>query len=137
MVKYICKSEDSELSTSQSLFTENDVPLVETLSNLIERVPKLTTQQRRQTIRLPHSSKGHSRKWSQNQTKQFYQLLCHFGLDFTLISYHPLFHNKRSQKELSNKYKKELKSNPGNINNILNKIDQEGLYRNGCPSNHQ
>lgn len=44
MVKYICKSEDSELSTSQSLFTENEVPLVETLSNLIERVPKLTTQ---------------------------------------------------------------------------------------------
>ena len=69
------------------------------------------------------SGKATSRKWSQGETMQFYRLLMHFGLDFTLISYHPLFIRKRSQKELSNKYKKELKNNPKIINGILNRID--------------
>jgi len=95
----------------------------ETLLKIIEQVPKLTSLERKENIKLPHFLRNNSRKWSQAETKQFYHLLRHFGLDFTLISYHPVFRHKRSQKELSNKYKKELKINPTNINNVLNQID--------------
>jgi hypothetical protein len=123
MVKYPSKREETDLSTSHSLCSESEVPLTETLLTIIEQMPKLTSLERRQGMRSSQCVRSNSRKWSQNETKQFYQLLCHFGLDFTLISYHPTFHNKRSQKELSNKYKKELKNNPANINTVLNRID--------------
>lgn len=128
MVKYSQRKEDGELSTSQSICYESDIFPSETLSNIIDKMPKLTSEERRRTSKLSINEKNSSRKWSQQETKQFYELVRHFGLDFTLISYHPYFCNRRSQKELSTKYKKESKKNPCLIKNVLNKIEAEGLY---------
>ena len=107
MVKYLEKKEDSELSTSQSMFTESESLVAPcTLTTLIQQVPKLTPQEKKNSYRAMHAAKSNSRKWSQAETRTFHQLLRHYGLDFTLMSYHPAFASSRSQKELSNKYKK-------------------------------
>ena len=112
MVKQDNKGEDCEWSTSNSLCEESEVIACETIGSMIEQVPKLTLAEKKQSYRVMHASKCTSRKWSQPETNRFYQLLAHYGLDFTLISYHPTFVSRRSQKELSNKYKKELRNNP-------------------------
>ena len=65
MVKYLCKRDETDLSTIQSICSESEVPVPETLINIIEQVPKLTSLERRQGIRLPHSMRSTSRKWSQ------------------------------------------------------------------------
>ena len=83
----------------------------------------MTSVERKQGNRLLHHIKSNSRKWSQTETNHFYTLLGHFGVDFTLMSYHPVFDKKRSRKELSSKFKKEMKNHPSNVNSILNKID--------------
>lgn len=77
-----------------------------TLQAIIEQLPKLTQAEKKQSYHMPKTSKNSSRKWSQQETNKFYELVRHYGLDFTVISYHPFFLNRRSQKELSNKYKK-------------------------------
>ena len=123
MVKYCQNKPDIDLSTTHSTCSDTDTLQPETLTHIIDKMPKLTTHQRKQALRLNLYNKNSSRKWSQAETKQFYQLLRHYGLDFTVMSYHPFFINRRSQKELSNKYKKESKMNPVSMESILNKID--------------
>lgn len=128
MVKSTLRKEESDLSTSQSLCGESDQPSLETLSSIIDALPKLTHAQRRLSYRAHRNSKTVSRKWSQAETTQFYQSLRHYGLDFTLMAHHPTFQGRRSQKELSNKYKKEAKMNPQQVDEVLSRIDEEGLY---------
>ena len=65
MVKYPSKREETELSTSQSLFSDSELPVTETLINIIEQVPKLTSVERREGIKLSHPMRNNSRKWSQ------------------------------------------------------------------------
>jgi hypothetical protein len=65
MVKYNQTKEDTDLSTSQSLCSDSDVFASETLRNIIDKMPKLTPEERRQTIRQNYSTKSNSRKWSQ------------------------------------------------------------------------
>lgn len=128
MVKYTLRKEDCEVSTTHTICSDTDIYHSETLISIIDKMPKLTPQERKETTRLHQSSNNNSKKWSQAQTKHFYEQLRHFGLDFTLMSYHPLFSNRRSQKQLSNKYKKQMKMNSIHVNQVLNKIDRDGLY---------
>jgi hypothetical protein len=89
-------------------------------------LPKLTQAERRLfRTRCPRPT---SRKWSQTETAHFYLSLRHYGLDFTLMAHHPAFAGRRSQKELSNKYKKEARTNPQRVDGVLNRIDEEGLF---------
>jgi hypothetical protein len=88
----------------------------------------MNRQDRSNSYRPKYISKSVSRKWSLTETKLFYDLLRHYGLDFTLISYHPTFYQSRNQKEICNKYKKEIKKNPSAINSILNEIYNSGLF---------
>lgn len=134
MVKSSFRKEECEISTSLSICVDSEDPLPETLRHIIEQLPKLTHAQRRTAPRMPHSPKNTSRKWSHPETHSFYRLLQHFGLDFTLISYHPTFLGRRSQKELSNKYKKETRRNPITIDRILNRIDEQGLFHHALPA---
>jgi isocitrate lyase len=106
MVKYLDNKSDCELSTNQSHCSDSELNLPETLEAIIEQLPKLTQAEKKQSYHMVRSNKTASRKWSQAETNRFYELLGHYGLDFTVISYHPFFANRRSQKELSNKYKK-------------------------------
>ena len=64
MVKYNHKKEDCELSTSQSICCDSEVSPSETLIHIIDQMPKLTAQERKQAIRLSHCLKNNSRKWS-------------------------------------------------------------------------
>jgi len=65
MVKYNHRKEDLDLSTTQSNCSDSDVFPSETLSNIIDKMPKLTPEERRQTMRMTYSTKNNSKKWSQ------------------------------------------------------------------------
>ena len=65
MVKYIHRKEDCEVSTSHSIYSESEIIPSETLSNMIDKMPKLTAQERKQTTRLHLYSNSNSKKWSQ------------------------------------------------------------------------
>lgn len=112
MVKFSQRKEDSDLSTSHSQCSDTELTPLETLSNIIDALPKLTHAQRRLSYHAHRNTKTVSRKWSLSETAQFYLSLRHYGLDFTIMAHHPAFHGRRSQKELSNKYKKEARLNP-------------------------
>lgn len=66
MVKHIQTKDDHDLSTSHSLCSETYIFPSETLSNIIDKMPKLTPQERRQAMRISHSPSTNSRKWSQS-----------------------------------------------------------------------
>jgi hypothetical protein len=65
MVKYCCNKQDIDLSTSQSFCSDSDILQTETLCNIIDKMPKLTSDERKQTLRLNLYNKNNSRKWSQ------------------------------------------------------------------------
>ena len=128
MVKSARSKEDCDISATQTICSDTDIFHNETLGSMIDKMPRLTHQERRQAIRLHHRSNSNSKKWSQAQTRQFYELLHHYGLDFTLMSYHPFFSKRRSQKQLSNKYRKQYKMNSSHMTQVLNRIERDGLY---------
>jgi hypothetical protein len=64
MVKYTQKKEYCEVSTSHSIYSESDTFPSETLSNIIDQMPKLTAQERKDN-RLHIFPMNNSRKWSQ------------------------------------------------------------------------
>jgi hypothetical protein len=64
MVKYSHTKQDIDLSTTHSTCSDTDTIQPETLTNIIDKMPKLTTEQRRQAVRLNLWHKNSSRKWS-------------------------------------------------------------------------
>lgn len=68
MVKSTLRKEESDLSTSQSVYGESDQPSLETLSSIIDALPKLTHAQRRLSYHANRNNKTVSRKWSQAET---------------------------------------------------------------------
>lgn len=65
MVKYCHTKQDIDLSTTHSTCSDTDTLQPETLTNIIDRMPRLTSEQRKQAVHLNLYNKNSSRKWSQ------------------------------------------------------------------------
>lgn len=76
--------------------------------------------------RMPRPNAARSRKWSAAETKLFLELLETVGPDFTCMASHQTFAERRSQKELRNKYRKESRLRFEKVEAGLTKFYQGG-----------
>lgn len=81
------------------------------------RVPPTLPQRKR---KIPSSN----RRWTTEETEQFYKALCQYGTDFSTIEKIM----NRDRKQIKNKFKKEEKENPKRIEQALNAVKRIGYF---------
>ncbi|XP_019849388.1 PREDICTED: transcription factor TFIIIB component B'' homolog isoform X2 [Amphimedon queenslandica] len=98
---------------------DEDSMVVETSQKPFEGLSDTVTEEERHTTSTSFRQRHKIKKWTNEETNNFYKALSQVGTDFTMMT---LLLPHRNRKELKNKFKKEEKRNPARVSATLEKL---------------